>query len=62
MPMTFEDHHIRLLESWKPTRGHVWPLLVAYVLSAVLIAVMFFAVWSLVAVIAAVVAVAGASR
>ena len=58
MPMTFVDEHIRLLESWKPTRGHVWRLLGAYVLSALMIGLLFFAVWSVVAVIAAFVAVA----
>ena len=58
MPMTYVDAHIRLLESWKPTRGHVWRLLGAYVLSALMICLLFFAVWSVVAVIAAFVAVA----
>jgi hypothetical protein len=58
MPMTYADAHVRLLESWKPTRGHVWPLLGAYVLAAIMIIVLLFVVWSVVAVIAAVIAVA----
>ena len=58
MPMTYADAHVRLLESWKPTRGHVWPLLGAYLLAALMIIILFFVVWSIVAVIAAVVAVA----
>jgi len=57
MPMTYADAHVRLLESWKPTRGHFWPLLGAYLLAGIMILLLLFAVWSVVAVIAAVIAV-----
>jgi hypothetical protein len=57
MPMTYEDAHIRLLESWKPTRSHVGALLGAYLLSAVMIILLFFVVWTVVALLAAFVAV-----
>ena len=55
MPMTLRDRHLRLLESWKPTRGQTWPLLGAYLLSAVLFLVVVFAAWAVVAVIAGIV-------
>jgi hypothetical protein len=57
MPMTYLDSHIRLLESWKPTRGHVAALLGAYLLCALIIMLLFLVVWSLVAVFAALIAV-----
>lgn len=57
MPMTMQDRHIRLLESWKLTRGRFWPLFWAYFLTAVLILLLFFAVWGGVAIIVAVIAV-----
>lgn len=58
MPLTMDDHHIRLLESWKLTRGRFWPLFCAYALAALLILLLFFTVWGVVAIIVAVVAVA----
>ncbi len=58
MPMTMVDRHIRFLESWKLTRGRFWPLLAAYLLAALLIGVLLIVVWSIVAVVAAIVAVA----
>lgn len=57
MPMTMADRHIRLLESWKLTRGQFWPLFWAYFLAALLIALLFIVVWGGVAIIAAVIAV-----
>ena len=56
MPMTYLDAHIRLLESWKPTRGHVWALLGAFLLSALFIIILWLFVWFVVAVFAVLVA------
>jgi hypothetical protein len=58
MPMTYHDHHIRLFESWNATRGHVWPLLGAFFLSAVFIAILWASAWFLVSLIAIVIALA----
>jgi hypothetical protein len=58
MPLTMDDHHIRLLESWRLTRGKFWPLFWAYFLAALLILLLFFTVWGIVAIIVAVIAVA----
>ena len=57
MPMTMADRHIRLLESWKLTRGRFWPLFWSYFLAALLIALLFVVVWGSVAILAAVIAV-----
>ncbi len=56
MPMTYADAHVRLLESWKPTRGQFWPLLGAYLLTALLIAILWLSVWFLVSALAVIVA------
>jgi hypothetical protein len=58
MPMTLNDQHLRLLESWKATRGLFWPILSACGLSLVLVLVLWIVLWALVAVFAAVFAVA----
>jgi hypothetical protein len=57
MPMTMADRHIRLLESWKLTRGRFWPLFWSYFLAALLIILLFVVVWGGVAILAAVIAV-----
>ncbi len=57
MPMTLADRHFRLFESWKPTHGHFWKLLSAYLLSAILMLVLLLTEWAIVAVIAAIVMV-----
>ena len=63
MPMTLADHHIRMFESWKPTHGHFWKLISAYLLSAILAAVVVLSEWAIVAVLAAIVIVSfGLSR
>jgi hypothetical protein len=51
MPMTLEDRHIRLLESWKPTRGRFWPLFGAFVLAAIMIFVVLVVEWTLVSIV-----------
>ena len=57
MPMTMADRHLRLLESWKLTRGRFWPLLGAWMLSWVLYLVLVFAEWAVVMVVAVIVMV-----
>ncbi len=57
MPMTMDDHHIRLFESWKATRGCFWPLFSAYALAAILIIVLVICEWALVTLVAAIVIV-----
>jgi hypothetical protein len=47
MPMTMQDHHLRLFESWKPTRGYFWSLLGAYFLALVFIVIIMIAEWML---------------
>jgi hypothetical protein len=56
MPMTYADAHVRLLESWKPTRGRFWPLLGAYLLTAVFIAMLWLFVWFVISALAVIVA------
>ena len=55
MPMTLEDRHVRVLESWKATRHNFWSLLGAFLLTAVLIMVLMLLIFT----IAAIVIVAG---
>jgi hypothetical protein len=50
MPMTLEDRHVRLLESWKATRHNFWTLLGVFLLTAVLILVLLLLVCSILAV------------
>jgi hypothetical protein len=52
MPMTFMDKHVRLIESWKATRGEFWSMLGAYVLAALLIFMIYVVMWSIVGVVA----------
>ena len=52
MPMTFMDRHVRLIESWKHTRGEFWPLLGAYLLAGVMMFLVLLAIWAIVAVLA----------
>ncbi len=47
MPMTLAERHIRLLESWRPTQGHFWPIAGALALSLTLIVV----VWIIAAIV-----------
>jgi hypothetical protein len=44
---TFATGRISLLGSWRMTRGHVWPMLGAYVLAIVLAAIVWVAVLSI---------------
>jgi len=50
MPMTLEDRHVRLLESWKMTRHNFWSLLGVFLLTAVLILVLLLLVCSILAI------------
>jgi hypothetical protein len=56
MPMTYADDHVRLLEGWKPTRGHFWSLLGAYLLAAIFIVVLWLCVWFVISALAILVA------
>ena len=51
MPMTLEDRHVRLLESWKATRHNFWNLLGAFLLTAVLILVLLLLICTILAVV-----------
>jgi hypothetical protein len=51
MPMTLEDRHVRLLESWKATRHNFWSLLGAFLLTAVLILVLLLLICTILAVV-----------
>lgn len=62
MPMTLEDRHVRLLESWKLTRRHFWTLLGVFLLTAVLILVLLLLVCSILAVALVVTMAAGLPR
>ena len=57
-PMTLEQNHVRLLESWKPTRGHVRRLTGAYLLAALFAFVLFLITWVLVLIVAVLVLMA----
>lgn len=57
-PMTLEDNHVRLLESWKPTRGHTRRLAAAYLLATLFAFVLFLIIWVVVLIIAVVVLLA----
>ncbi len=50
MPMTLEDRHVRLLESWKATRHNFWSLLGVFLLTAVLVLVLLLLVCTLLAI------------
>ncbi len=62
MPMTLEDRHVRLLESWKLTRHNFWTLLGVFLLTAVLILVLLLLVCSILAVALIVAMAAGLPR
>ena len=62
MPMTLEDRHVRLLESWKLTRHNFWTLLGVFLLTAVLILVLLLLVCSILAVALIVTMSAGLPR
>jgi len=62
MPMTLEDRHVRLLESWKLTRHNFWTLLGVFLLTAVLILVLLLLVCSILAVALIVAMSAGLPR
>ena len=62
MPMTLEDRHVRLLESWKLTRHNFWTLLGVFLLTAVLILVLLLLVCSILAVALVVAMAAGLPR
>jgi membrane-anchored glycerophosphoryl diester phosphodiesterase (GDPDase) len=62
MPMTLEDRHVRLLESWKLTRHNFWTLLGVFLLTAVLILVILLLVCSILAVALVVAMAAGLPR
>jgi len=62
MPMTLEDRHVRLLESWKITRRHFWSLLSAFLLTAVLILVLLLLICTIVAIVVVVALAAGLPR
>ena len=62
MPMTLEDRHLRLLESWKLTRHNFWTLLGVFLLTAVLILVLVLLVCSILAVALVVAMAAGLPR
>jgi len=51
MPMTLEDRHVRLLESWKATRHNFWRLLAIFLLTAVLILVLLLLICTIVAIV-----------
>ena len=51
MPMTLEDRHVRLLESWKATRHNYWSLLGVFLLTAVLILVLLLLICTIVAIV-----------
>ena len=50
MPMTLEDRHVRLLESWKATRHNFWSLLGVFMLTAVLVLVLLLLVCTILAI------------
>ena len=50
MPMTLEDRHVRLLESWKATRHNYWSLAGVFLLTSVLILVLLLLVCTILAV------------
>ena len=62
MPMTLEDHHVRLLESWKATRHNFWSLLGVFLLTAVLILVLLLLVSTILGVSLVVAMAAGLPR
>ena len=62
MPMTLEDRHVRLLESWKLTRHNFWTLLGVFLLTAVLILVLVLMVCTILAVALVVAMAAGLPR
>jgi membrane-anchored glycerophosphoryl diester phosphodiesterase (GDPDase) len=62
MPMTLEDRHVRLLESWKLTRHNFWTLLGVFLLTAILILVLILLVCSILAVALIVAMAAGLPR
>ncbi len=57
-PMTLEDNHVRLLESWKPTRGHTRRLGVAYLLAGLFAFVVSLISWVVVALVVLILLVA----
>ena len=50
MPMTLEDRHVRLLESWKATRHNFWSLLGVFLLTAILVLVLLLLVCTVLAI------------
>ena len=62
MPMTLEDRHVRLLESWKATSHNFWRLLGVFLLTGVLILVLLLLVCSILAICLIVAMAAGLPR
>ncbi len=58
MPMTLHGHHIRLFDSWKLTRGRFWPLFGAYLITAILMAILVILAAIVIGVVAAAVTLA----
>jgi hypothetical protein len=62
MPMTLEDRHVRLLESWKLTRHSFWTLLGVFLLTAVLILVLLLLICTITAIVLVAAMAAGLPR